>query len=145
MGAHGGSLLGRPPSPLTLELPNLQAGNLLEVTDVECGDCVIQAQRRRPYQQIFERDGDPASSLFTFYSSSEFRDVYGYRMHHHVSTKFFAEGPAAITVRFAGGAIDAVGQLDDGHDGECGINLSVCGPHPLKDLPHAFPATLSSD
>ncbi len=63
----------------------------------------------------------------------------------HVTAKFFAEGFPARAAGFARGTVEALGQFDDDDAGERGINFSVCGMHPRKDLPHTVARTVTRD
>ena len=130
---------------LWLELHDREAVDHLEVSNVECDHVVAYVQCRRTDQQVFEGDVDTTSCLFALEAASKLRDFYGHWMHHHVTAEFFAKGPPPLAVSIAFGPVDAVGQFDDGHNRERGVNFPVRSLHSLEDLPHTFPATFPSD
>jgi hypothetical protein len=66
-------------------------------------------------------------------------------MHHHVTTEFFAKGSTPFTIRVGFGPVDTVGEFDDGHNREGGVNFPESGLNSLQNLTHAFPASLSGD
>src|SRR5579859_474163 len=66
-------------------------------------------------------------------------------MHHHVTAEFSAKGSPSFAIRVGFGPVDTVGQFDNGHNGEGGVNFPEGGLNSLENLPHAFPASFPSD
>jgi hypothetical protein len=66
---------------LAPSLNNGQAGNYLEVAQVERDHGIVHVQRRRADQQILKRNADPKRRLLTFDASRQFCDFSRHRNH----------------------------------------------------------------
>jgi hypothetical protein len=94
---------------LSLELYHRQAGDHLEVSNVERDQVVAQVQCCRADQQVFEGDVDSMSRLFALDATSKLRDFHGHWKHHHVAAEFFAKGLPLLAIRCALGPVNTVG------------------------------------
>jgi hypothetical protein len=82
-------------------------------------------QRCGADQQVFERDTDPASCLFTLNPASELGDFERHRMHDHGKANLLHKGASALTIRIALGTIDPMSQLDNCHRRKARFGLAV--------------------
>jgi hypothetical protein len=106
---------GAPPA-LRSQLEHGKAWNQLKVGSVERYKRAAKIQRRGANQKVFECDAYAAGSLLTLNPAGKLSDFKCYWMHGDVTAQFLNEGAPALTVCIGLGPIDAMGQLDDGHD-----------------------------
>jgi hypothetical protein len=90
-----------------------QAGDGLEVADVERDDIETEVQGCCADDEVFDRDGNSFGRLLPLDASSGLRDGKRDRMHDHVADQLVGEGTAPHTVGIGLSPVDAVRQLDD--------------------------------
>lgn len=61
------------------------------MTHVECGYPETEFEGGCPNSGILEREGDPVSSLLTFYAADKAGDLYRDRMDGHIAAQLFDE------------------------------------------------------
>ena len=67
-----------------IELHDGEARNALEVTGVQCHDCIAKMQRGHADGQILECDLEPLGLLLAFDAPHQSCDVERYRMYGHI-------------------------------------------------------------
>jgi hypothetical protein len=128
-----------------LEGDDLEAGDKLEVLDVECGYVKSEMQGRGSDDEILEGDGDAESGLLALDFPRKPRDLQRDGMHDKVLTGSLGEDAPPFSLVFGLGAIDAMGLLDDGDCGEGNIDLAIRDAHLTEDVFHGLATRFGCD
>ena len=113
-----------------------QAGDTLEVPDIASSDTEAKLQSSGRYQQILESNAQSVFSLLAFDAASKLGRVDRYRVNGHVANELINESLSAMPLIFQLGALDSVGQLNDGHHRKADLDFSVSSFKVLQNLPH---------
>src|ERR1700686_476348 len=118
----------------SLELYDRQGGDLPEVTNVERGDGVIQMQRRRADQQVFERNLDALGFLLAFDASGQPCDGQRPRMYGPIPAQPLDERQPPLLLLWRSGAIRPVDQFGHRHYRKAHLDLTLAGMKVFEDL-----------
>jgi len=105
------------------------------VANIGGDDSEAELQGGRGDQQILEGSGCALGRQVAFDAPCDSGRLDSNRMHRHVADQFVHERLTALPAFFRSGALDAVGQFHDGHDGKGDIEFAVTGFELFQDLP----------
>jgi hypothetical protein len=73
------------------------------------------------------------------------RYLKGQRLDGNCPAQFFHERAPPLGIRFRPGAVDSMGQFNDGYSGERTFSLSLGRLHVFEDVPNALAPALSGN
>jgi hypothetical protein len=124
---------------------NLQAGNLLEVSDVERRDGVTLLNRRRADQQVISRERDAVGRLFSTKLAGDFCGAVGNWVHRDMLLQFINKGATAPADFWRVGACHAVDEFSEGHCRDGDLNLSEGLLDGCEQIFHRLPFSFRCD
>ncbi len=91
-----------------------EAGNTLEVAEVERGDVEAKMKRRCPDHEVLEVDHDAIGRLLTLNRTGELGNLERDGMHDQNAEGFLGEKTSPCAVSIGSGPVYAVREFDDG-------------------------------
>ena len=128
-----------------LEGKNLEAGNHLEVANVERDHRESEMEGGGSDQQIRKGDAEPVRHLFAVDAPGQPSHFQRERMHGYGLEEFFDEGFPALAVGVGPGSIDTVRQFHSSHRRDRSGGLSTRGLDTLQNPLHTVSAPLACD
>ena len=119
---------------LLSERDDFEAGNELEVPDVQCGHIEAKMQGCGSDNEVLEGDAIALGSLFALDASGKLRDLQSHWMHDQIVEDSLGEDAPPFAVGIGLGPVDAVRQLHDADSRECDIDLAMPDPRLAEDV-----------
>ena len=122
-----------------------EAGDFLEIAEVQRRNLVTEMQSCRADQQVLERELDTYGLLLTFDAPGQPRDVERHWMHGHVARQPLDELQPSFLLRLGFGAISSVHQFGDGYYRYADFDLALNRFHLFKYFPNGMASAFGGD